>query len=120
MVLYFWDIGRKENESMVIPLELLQRFKSSDFTDEEEFEAWRRINLKILVAGLLLHPHIPLDKFTHRLRHIIHAAVDRPIETVRNNELMQILSSAEMSLACLTCLTVGILIQCRASSLLVF
>ncbi|KAL6980100.1 hypothetical protein U1Q18_021749 [Sarracenia purpurea var. burkii] len=95
------QVGRRI-ESMVLPLELLQQFKSSDFTDQEEFEAWQKRNLKILEAGLLLHPHIPLDKFntaSHRLRQIIHGAVDRPIETGRNNESMQILRSAVMSLA---------------------
>uniref|UniRef100_A0A5B7AFT1 MHD1 domain-containing protein n=1 Tax=Davidia involucrata TaxID=16924 RepID=A0A5B7AFT1_DAVIN len=93
----------KRIESMVLPLELLQQFKSSDFTDQEEYEAWQKRNLKILEAGLLLHPHLPPDKFntaSQRLRQIIHGALDRPIETGRNNESMQVLRSAVMSLAC--------------------
>ncbi|XP_057478362.1 LOW QUALITY PROTEIN: protein unc-13 homolog [Actinidia eriantha] len=95
------QVGRKI-ESMVLPLELLQQFKSSDFTDQEEYEAWQRRNLKILEAGLLMHPLVLLDKSntaSQRLRKIIHGALDRPIETGRNNESMQILRSAVMSLA---------------------
>ncbi|GMP94917.1 hypothetical protein CsSME_00044178 [Camellia sinensis var. sinensis] len=94
------QVGRKI-ESMVLPLELLQQFKSSDFTDQEEYEAWQKRNLKILEAGLLLHPKIPLDKSntnSQRLQKIIHGALGRPIETGRNNESMQILRSAVTSL----------------------
>ncbi|CAK9184881.1 unnamed protein product [Ilex paraguariensis] len=92
----------KRIESMVLPLELLQQFKSSEFTDQEEYEAWQKRNLKILEAGLLLHPHMPLDKSntsSHRLRQIIHNALGRLIETGKNNESMQVLRSAVMSLA---------------------
>ncbi|KAI5400074.1 hypothetical protein KIW84_065131 [Lathyrus oleraceus] len=48
-------------------------------------------------AGLILHPYIPLDKSNsagqrlwQRLRQIIHGALDRPIETGKNNEPMQV------------------------------
>ncbi|CAK9188459.1 unnamed protein product [Ilex paraguariensis] len=95
------QVGRRI-ESLVLPLELLQQFKSSDFTDQEEYEAWQKRNLKMLEAGLLLHPHMPLDKSnttSQRLRQIIQNALDRPIETGRNNESMQVLRSAVMSLA---------------------
>lgn len=87
---------------MVLPLELLQQFKSSDFTDQEEYEAWQKRNLKILEAGLLIHPYVMLEKSntaSQRLRQIIHGALDRPLETGRNNESMQILRNAVMSLA---------------------
>ncbi|GKV03438.1 hypothetical protein SLEP1_g15735 [Rubroshorea leprosula] len=93
----------KRIESVVLPLELLQQLKSSDFTDQQEYEAWQKRNLKVLEAGLLLHPRVPLDKSntnSQRLRQIIHAALDRPIETGKNNESMQVLRSAVMSLAC--------------------
>lgn len=89
-------------ESMVLPLELLQQFKSSDFTDQEKYEEWQKRNLKILEAGLLLHPHIPLEKSnsaSQRLRQIIRNALERPIETGRNNESMQLLRNAATSLA---------------------
>lgn len=95
------QVGRRV-ESTVLPLELLQQLKLSDFTDQQEYEAWQKRTLKVLEAGLLLHPHVPLDKLnsnSQRLRQIIHAALDRPIETGRNNESMQVLRSAVMSLA---------------------
>ena len=88
---------------MVLPLELLQQFKSSDFTDQQEYESWKKRNLKVLEAGLLLHPRLPLDKSNtapQRLRQIIHGALDRPLETGRNNESMQLLRNAVVSLAC--------------------
>lgn len=86
---------------MVLPLELLQQLKSSDFTDQQEYDAWLKRSLKVLEAGLLLHPRVPLDKTnsSQRLRQIIHGALDRPLETGRNNEQMQSLRSAVMSLA---------------------
>lgn len=92
----------KRIESVVIPLELLQQFKSSDFTDQEEYDKWQKRNLKVLEAGLLLHPHMPLEKSNaagQRLRQIIQVALDRPIETGRNNESMQALRTAVMNLA---------------------
>lgn len=95
------QVGRKV-ESVVLPLELLQQFKSSDFTDQQEYDTWRKRNIKMLEAGLLLHPLMPLDKSTagaQRLRQTIQGALDKPIETGRNNESMQILRSAVMALA---------------------
>ncbi|MBA0612148.1 hypothetical protein Godav_012788, partial [Gossypium davidsonii] len=55
-------VGRRI-ESVVLPLELLQQLKQSDFSDQQEY------------------------------------ALDRPIETGKNNESMQVLRSAVMSLA---------------------
>ncbi|KFK32548.1 hypothetical protein AALP_AA6G257200 [Arabis alpina] len=94
------QVGRKI-ESVVLPLELLQQLKSSDFTDHQEYDAWLKRSLKVLEVGLLLHPRVPLDKTnsSQRLRQIIHGALDRPLETGRNNEQMQSLRSAVMSLA---------------------
>ncbi|CAN4076668.1 unnamed protein product [Withania somnifera] len=95
------QVGRRI-ESTVLPLELLQQFKAADFTDQKEYNAWQKRNLKMLKAGLLLHPHMPLDKSNtdaQRLRQIIEAALDRPIETGRNNESMQVLRTAVMALA---------------------
>ncbi|TYI17005.1 hypothetical protein ES332_A08G294500v1 [Gossypium tomentosum] len=94
-------VGRRI-ESVVLPLELLQQLKQSDFSDQQEYDAWQKRNLRVLEAGLLLHPRVPLDKSNNasqRLRQIIHAALDRPIETGKNNESMQVLRSAVMSLA---------------------
>ncbi|XP_042004070.1 protein unc-13 homolog [Salvia splendens] len=95
------QVGRR-NESMILPLELLQQFKASDFTDQDEYEAWQKRNLRMLEAGLLLHPHLPLERgntAAQRLRQIIQAALDRPIETGRNNESMQVLRTTVMALA---------------------
>ncbi|XP_022132004.1 uncharacterized protein LOC111004977 [Momordica charantia] len=95
------QVGRRI-ESVVVPLELLQQLKASDFTDHQEYDAWQKRTLKVLEAGLLLHPKIPVDKSNatgQRLKQIIHAALDRPIETGKNNEPMQVLRSAVMSLA---------------------
>ncbi|KAL5697608.1 hypothetical protein ACHQM5_028733 [Ranunculus cassubicifolius] len=93
----------KRIESMVLPLELLQQLKSSEFLDQHEYEAWQMRNMKVLEAGLLLHPHLPLDKSdtsSQRLHQIIKGAMDKPIETGKNSESMQVLRSAVMSLAC--------------------
>ena len=100
MSFFFFQVGRKI-ESVVLPLELLQQLKSSDFTDQQEYDAWLKRSLKVLEAGLLFHPRVPLDKTSssQRLRQIIHGALDRPLETGRNNEQMQSLRSAVMSLA---------------------
>lgn len=95
------QVGRRI-ESTVLPLELLQQLKYSDFTDHQEYDAWQKRTLKLLEAGLLYHPRVPLDKSNtaaQRLRQIINAALDRPIETGKNNESMQVLRSAVMSLA---------------------
>ncbi|KAL0886118.1 hypothetical protein Bca101_010101 [Brassica carinata] len=81
------QVGRKI-ESVVLPLELLQPLKCSDFTDQQEYDAWVKRSLKVLEAGLLLHPRVPLGNTTssQRLRQIIHGPLDRPLETGRNNE----------------------------------
>ncbi|XP_050880852.1 protein unc-13 homolog [Lathyrus oleraceus] len=95
------QVGRRI-ESVVVPLELMQQLKASDFTDQQEYDEWQKRTLKVLEAGLILHPYIPLDKSNsagQRLRQIIHGALDRPIETGKNNEPMQVLRSAVMTLA---------------------
>ncbi|THU51068.1 hypothetical protein C4D60_Mb06t27130 [Musa balbisiana] len=96
------QLGRRV-ESMVLPLELLQQFKTSDFPDQQEYEAWKTRNLNVLEAGLLVHPLLPLEKSdtgSQRLRQIIRGASGKPIETGRNSESMQVLRSAVMSIAC--------------------
>nr|KJB82891.1 hypothetical protein B456_013G219200 [Gossypium raimondii] len=94
-------VGRRI-ESVVLPFELLQQLKQSDFTEQQEYDEWQKRNLKFLEAGLLLHPRVPLDKSNNasqRLQQIIHAALDRPIDTGKNNESTQVLRTAVMSLA---------------------
>lgn len=90
-------------ESMVLPLELIQQFKSSDFPSQQEYEACLRKNLKVLEAGLLLHPHLPLNKAdtnAQQLRRIIRAALEKPMDIGKSSESMQTLRSVVMSLAC--------------------
>lgn len=88
---------------MVLPLELLQHFRSLDFSNQQEYEAWQRRNLKVLEVGLLLHPHMPSDRkdtAPQQLRKIIRGALEKPMETGKNTETMQVLRSVVMSLAC--------------------
>ncbi|CAO2188025.1 unnamed protein product [Urochloa humidicola] len=90
-------------ESVVWPLEFLQKCKASDFPDPLEYEAWQTRNFKLLEAGLVVHPIIPLKKSSSsakRMRQIIHEAYDGKLEIGRNYESMQRLRSAVMSLAC--------------------
>lgn len=87
---------------MVLPLELLQQIKPTDFTSQKEYEAWKKRIFKLLEAALLMHPHLPLDNTStdaRRLRQIIRGAVERPLETGKNYESMQNLRSVVMSLA---------------------
>lgn len=89
-------------ESVVLPLELIQLFKSSDFPSQQEYEAWLRRNLKVLEAGLLLHPHLPLNKAdtsAQNLRRIIRGALEKPMDIGKSGESMQNLRSVVMSLA---------------------
>ena len=88
---------------MVLPLEMLLHFKSSDFSDQQEYEAWQRRNLKVLEAGLLLYPYLPLDKSdgtSKQLWMIIQRGLEKPIETGKNNETMQSLRTVVISLSC--------------------
>ncbi|KAK8644936.1 hypothetical protein V6N13_118795 [Hibiscus sabdariffa] len=92
----------KRIESIVLPLEMLQQLKPSDFPIQVEYEAWLRRHLKLLEAGLLLHPLFPLDKTDtapQRLRQIIRGALEKPLEIGKNNESMQALRSIVLSLA---------------------
>lgn len=90
-------------EFIVLPLELLQQLKASDFSSAREYEAWQKRILKVIETGILQHPHIPLDKTStaaRRLREIIDGGLERPIETGRHSETMQALWNNVMSLAC--------------------
>ena len=88
---------------MVWPLEFVQKCKASDFLDPLEYEAWQTRNFKLLEAGLLVHPLVPLKKSSisaKRMRQIIHEAYDGKLETGRNSESMIRLRNAVVSLAC--------------------
>ncbi|KAG8367359.1 hypothetical protein BUALT_Bualt16G0063900 [Buddleja alternifolia] len=90
-------------ESIILPLELLQHVRSSDFPSQQEYDAWQKRILKVLEAGLLVHPHLPFDKSQtapQRLLQILNAASGKPIETGKLSESMQNLRNAVTSLAC--------------------
>ncbi|KAG2583641.1 hypothetical protein PVAP13_6KG230800 [Panicum virgatum] len=90
-------------DSMVWPLEFVQKCKASDFLDPLEYEAWQTRNFKLLEAGLLVHPLVPLKKSSISakiMRQIIHEAYDGKLETGRNSESMIRLRNAVVSLAC--------------------
>ncbi|XP_074268979.1 protein unc-13 homolog [Silene latifolia] len=93
----------KRIELTVLPLELLQQLRPSDFPNQQEFESFQKRNLKILEAGLLLYPQVPLDKTdasAQRLKQIIKGASEKPLETGKNTESMQVLRNVVMALAC--------------------
>ncbi|MBA0699897.1 hypothetical protein Goari_001498, partial [Gossypium aridum] len=71
-------VGRRI-ESVVLPFELLQQLKQSDFTDQKEYGEWQKRNLKFLEAGLLLHPRVPLDKSDGSLSDSCHRADGIPL-----------------------------------------
>jgi len=88
---------------MVLPLELMQQLKCQDFPSEQEYEDWLRRNLKVLEAGLLLHPRLPLDKAdisALSLQQIIHGGLEKPMDIGKDNESMHALRKVVMSLAC--------------------
>lgn len=90
-------------ESMVLPLELLQQVKPSDYPSQQQYEVWQNKIMKVLEAGLLLHPRFPLEKTdssSQKLQQIIHAALEKPIKIGNTREPMQSIRTAAMSLAC--------------------
>ncbi|XP_019163207.1 PREDICTED: uncharacterized protein LOC109159568 [Ipomoea nil] len=96
------QLGRRI-ESYILPLELLQQLKLSDFSSQQDYEAWQRRNLKVLEAGLLFHPSLPLhetDTQFQQLRGIIRGALVKPIDTGKYSDSMQALRNVASSLAC--------------------
>jgi hypothetical protein len=49
-------------DSLVLPLELLRHLKPADFFDAGEHRAWQLRQLRVLEAGLVSHPSVPLDR----------------------------------------------------------
>ncbi|KAK3022515.1 hypothetical protein RJ639_046792 [Escallonia herrerae] len=95
------QMGRRA-ETIILPLELLRHLKPSEFSDSHEYHLWQKRQLKILEAGLLLHPSIPLEKsntFAMRLREIIRACDTKAIDTGKNSETMRTLCNCVVSLS---------------------
>ncbi|CAK9318780.1 unnamed protein product [Citrullus colocynthis] len=95
------QMGRRA-ETIILPLELLRHLKPSEFNDANEYHLWQKRQLKILEAGLLLHPSIALDKsntFAMRLREIIRGCESKPIDTGKNSDTMRTLCNSVVSLS---------------------
>ncbi|GAV60308.1 DUF810 domain-containing protein [Cephalotus follicularis] len=95
------QMGRR-SETIILPLELLRHLKPSEFNDSHEYYFWQKRQLKILEAGLLLHPSIPLDRsntFATRLRDIIRSSETKPIDTGKNSDTMRTLCNSVVSLS---------------------
>ncbi|XP_057958508.1 protein unc-13 homolog [Malania oleifera] len=95
------QMGRRA-ETIILPLELLRHLKPSEFNDSREYHHWQKRQLKVLEAGLLLNPSIPLDQsntFAVRFREIIRASETKPIDTGKNSETMRSLCNCVVSLS---------------------
>ncbi|KAJ8505193.1 hypothetical protein OPV22_006079 [Ensete ventricosum] len=92
----------KRTEAIILPLELLRHLKPSDFSDPQQYHQWQQRQLRILEAGLLLHPSVPLDRTNsaaHRFSEIMQASEFKPIDTGKNSETMRNLCNCVMALA---------------------
>ncbi|XP_043705668.1 protein unc-13 homolog [Telopea speciosissima] len=95
------QISRKA-ETIILPLELLRHLKPSEFHNPHEYSIWQKRQFKVLEAGLLLYPSIPLEKsnsFAMRLRDIIRASEIKTVDTGKNSETMKTISVCVVSLA---------------------
>ncbi|KAL1342129.1 hypothetical protein HN51_028723 [Arachis hypogaea] len=93
--------GRR-SETIIIPLELLRHLKPSEFSDSTEYHMWQRRQLKMLEAGLLLHPSLPLEKnnpFAKRFHDILISSESGPIDTGKNSDTMRTLCNSVVSLS---------------------
>ncbi|KAK4266192.1 hypothetical protein QN277_027152 [Acacia crassicarpa] len=95
------QMGRRA-ETIILPLELLRQLKPSEFNDSNEYHMWQKRQLKVLEAGLLLHPSIPLEKnntFAVRLRDIIKSGNQKPLDIGKNSDTMRTLCNSVVSLS---------------------
>ncbi|CAL5185368.1 unnamed protein product [Lathyrus oleraceus] len=95
------QLGRQA-ETIILPLELLRHLKPSEFSNPHEYHLWQKRQLKILEAGLLLHPSIPVEKtntFAMNLKEIIRSGELKPIDTSKNSETMRTFSNSVVSLS---------------------
>ncbi|XP_010265042.1 PREDICTED: uncharacterized protein LOC104602882 [Nelumbo nucifera] len=95
------QMGRR-SETIILPLELLRHLKPSEFNDAHEYHLWQKRQFKILEAGLLIHPLIPLDlsnTYAVQLQDIIRESETKPLDTGKNSEIMRTLYSSVVSLS---------------------
>ncbi|XP_043690683.1 protein unc-13 homolog isoform X2 [Telopea speciosissima] len=95
------QMGRRA-DTIIIPLELLRHLKPTEFNDANEYQIWQKRQFKILEAGLLLCPSIPLERsnsYAKRLRDIIRASETKTIDTGKNSETLRTICNCVISLA---------------------
>ncbi|KAJ3682382.1 hypothetical protein LUZ60_014955 [Juncus effusus] len=96
------QIGRKA-DTIVLPLELLRQLKSSEFSDFHEYHMWQRRQLRVLEAGLVLHPSPPVESrlqgLVLSLSNIIRSADSKPLDTSKNSDAMNSLIHCIKNLA---------------------
>ncbi|KAL4283260.1 hypothetical protein GQ457_16G030030 [Hibiscus cannabinus] len=91
----------KRSETVILPLELLRYLKPSEFGDPHEYHLWQKRQLKLLEAGLIQYPSIPVDKansFMIRMRDIIRSGESKPIDMGKNSDTMRTLCNCVVSL----------------------
>uniref|UniRef100_A0A0E0M8L4 MHD1 domain-containing protein n=1 Tax=Oryza punctata TaxID=4537 RepID=A0A0E0M8L4_ORYPU len=95
------QVGRRP-DTIVLPLELLRQLKPAEFADGEEYHQWQFRQVKLLEAGLILHPSLPLDRLNSavlRFREVMRATEIRAIDTAKNSDAMRTLTNAVHALA---------------------
>nr|CAB3499415.1 unnamed protein product [Digitaria exilis] len=95
------QVGRRP-DTIVLPLELLRQLKPSEFADAEEYHQWQFRQVKLLEAGLILHPSLPLDRLhapVLRFREVMRATEIRAIDTGKGSEVMRALTTAVHALS---------------------
>ncbi|KAJ7979814.1 DUF810 domain-containing protein [Quillaja saponaria] len=95
------QMGRRA-ETIILPLELLRHLKPSEFNDPHEYHIWQKRQFRIIEAGLLLNPSMPLEKtntFAMRLREIIRSGETETVDTGKNSDTMRALCNAVVSLS---------------------
>ncbi|KAI3511468.1 hypothetical protein L1887_18622 [Cichorium endivia] len=90
-------------DTIILPLELLRQLKPAEFNDITEYHTWQKRQLRILEAGILDHPSIPLEKshtnLATRLREIIRVSDVKPIETNKSSDTMKTVCNCVVSLS---------------------
>ncbi|XP_015691225.2 protein unc-13 homolog [Oryza brachyantha] len=95
------QVGRKA-ETIILPLELLRQLKPTDFANNDDYHQWQRRQLKLLEAGLVVHPSLPHDHLSVvvlRFRDVVQATDARAIDTGKTSDAMQALCNAVHALA---------------------
>lgn len=95
------QVGKKA-DTIILPLELLRQLKPADFADGGEHHQWQRRQLKLLEAGLIHHPSLPLDRLNApvlRFREIMQVADARAIDTGKASDTMRAICDAVLALA---------------------